>query len=434
MTSSEQKRRIAITGIGVFSPIGIGKEQFWENLQAGRSGIGPTELHRNAATPGSIGGEVRGFTEESAKKDFLKSQRKSIKLMSRETQLGTAAALQCLADSGLDLNTVDHQRIGVLYGANLMFFPPDTMIDPAIACKDDVGVFQFRRWGTDGMGKMEPLWMLKYLPNMPACHIAIFTDARGPNNSVTLDEASPGVALTEALNIMERGAADMMLVGGTGTRIHPVRAIHARLTDPLGFDEAEPENSCKPFDTRRNGQVASEGAACILLEEEEHAKQRGATIYGYLLGGSSSCVASPTGEADITQAVLNAARGALRRANLKPEDIGHVNAHGLASPDADRSEAAALRQLFGEQSVPVTSLKGVLGNSGAAGGFIELVGSLLNLNMAGSVPVTFNCKEPDQELGINIVQNAPLPTQNKTFLNVNFTRLGQASAVVISGA
>lgn len=433
MTSSEQKRNIAITGLGIFSPIGIGKESFWENLRTGKSGIETTRHYNCSATPGGIGGEVKEFNEEAAKKDYLKSQRKSIKVMSRETQLGTAAALQALADSGLDLGAIDHQRIGVLYGANLMFFPPDTMADPAAACKDESGTFQFQDWGTKGLGKMEPLWMLKYLPNMPACHIAIFNDARGPNNSVTLDEASPGVALTEALNIMQRGAADMMLVGGTGTRIHPVRAIHARLLDPLGYDETDPASSCKPFDSRRNGQVVSEGAVCLLLEEEEHAKKRGATIYGYLLGGGSSCVASPTGVADVTKAVLNASRSALRRADMTASELGHINAHGIATVEGDRDEAAALRELLGDSAVPVTALKGQIGNAGASSGFIELAGSLLSLKNDNTIPCIQNCEKPDETLGLNFVSGQPQTPKNKVFLNVNYTRTGQASAVVIAG-
>jgi len=432
MTSTATKRKVAITGIGIFSPIGIGKEAVWESLRSGTSGVEPTRHYHCTATPGGIGGEVKDFTDESVKKEYLKSQRKSIKVMSRETQLGTAAALQALGDSGLNLDAIDHQRMGVLYGANLMFFPPDTMAEPAAACKDEDGVFQFDAWGSKGLGKMEPLWMLKYLPNMPACHIAIFTDSRGPNNSLTLDEASPGVALTEALNILERGAADIMLVGGTGTRIHPVRAIHARLLDPLGFDESDPASSCKPFDERRNGQVVSEGAVCLVLEEEEHAKARGAAIYGYLLGGGSSCVASPTGEADVTQAVLNASRGALRRAGMNAGDLGHVNAHGIGTQEGDRDEASALRQLLDGTPVPVTALKGQIGNAGAASGLIELVGSLLSLNH-GAIPTIQNCQQPDSELGLNLVSSDPLPTENKTFLNINFTRTGQASAVVVAG-
>ncbi|HWL10746.1 MAG TPA: beta-ketoacyl-[acyl-carrier-protein] synthase family protein, partial [Planctomicrobium sp.] len=208
---------------------------------------------------------------------------------------------------------------------------------------------------------------------------------------------------------------------------------HARLMDPLGFDEANPAASCKPFDSRRNGEVAAEGAVCLLLEEEEHAKNRGATIYGYLLGGGSSCVASPSGEPDIAQAVLNASRSALRRADLSAADLGHINAHGIGSVEGDRSEASGLRQLLGDATVPVTALKGQVGNSGAASGLIELVGSLLSLKNADSIPATQNCEQPDGELGLDLVTGQPRTPQNKVFLNVNYARTGQASAVVVAG-
>lgn len=427
------KRKIAITGIGIFSPIGIGREEFLANLQAGKSGIAPMEYYHCTATPGGIGGEVKGFNEDSAKKTYLRSARKSVKVMSRETQLGTAVALQALEDARLDVEAVSRERIGVEYGANLMFFSPESMADAAKACQDEQGHFTFSEWGTTGLKAMEPLWMLRYLPNMPACHIAIITDSRGPNNSVTLDEASPGVALTEALNIMERDAADIMIVGGTGTRIHPVRAIHAKLCDPLGYDAAHPEKSSKPFDQNRTGQVASEGSGCFILEEEEHARNRGAHIYGYLLSGSSSCVATPEGEPDIRQAILNAANSALRRAGLTMADIGHINAHGVAALKEDQIEATALRELIGTHQTPVTALKGHFGNAGAATGFLEMAASLLMLPLEG-IPPVLNCETPDPELGLSLVQGKPLPTTNKKFLNINFTRPGQASAVIIEAA
>jgi len=428
--TADVKRKIAITGIGVFSPIGIGREEFSDNLRSERSGIAPMQYYHCTATPGGIGGEVKGFNEDSAKKTYLKSVRKSIKVMSRETQLGTAVALQALEDARLNPEQVSRERIGVEYGANLMFFTPDSMADAAKACKNEQGQFTFSEWGTTGLRAMEPLWMLRYLPNMPACHIAIITDSRGPNNSVTLDEASPGVALTEALNILERNAADVMIVGGTGTRIHPVRAIHARLCDPLGYDEANPERSSKPFDQNRQGQVASEGAGCFILEEEQHAKNRNATIYGYLLSGSSSCVASPDGTANIQKSIINAVNSALRRAKLTMDDIGHINAHGVATQKEDQTEAGALRELIGDRQIPVTALKGLFGNAGAATGFFEIMGSLLSLSQ-GVVPPVANCKDPDPELGLPLVLGKPLPATNKKFLNINFARPGQASAVII---
>ncbi len=431
--SSQQKRRIVVTGFGMFSPIGIGRAEFQASLNSGSSGIRRTEYYRNSVTPGGVGGEVPGFSEESAKKQYLKSQRKSLKVMCREIQLGTAAALQAIEDAGLDLDSLDHSRFGIEYGANLMFFSPETMADACRAACNSAGDFVFDQWGGPGIASMEPLWMLKFLPNMPACHIAIFTDSRGPNNSVTLDEASPGVALTEALNIMERGAADVMLVGGTGTRLHPVRAVHARLFDQLGYEESNPAASCKPFDERRNGQVVAEGSACLVLEEESHAKARGAKILGTLLSGASSCVNNVRTGADIAQAVANASRAALRRAGMSPQDLGHINAHGLGGVDEDRAEAAGLRQLLGESTqVPVTGLKGFFGNAGAATGFFEAVASLLAVGQ-GRIPQTLNCGNPDPSLGLDIVRGDARPTANKRFLNVNFTRIGQASATVFEG-
>lgn len=434
MSADSSQRRIVVTGIGVISPIGSGRVPFWDHLSGGVSGIRQMQRYHGVATPGNIGGEVEEFTEATAKASYPKSQRKSIKVMCREIQMGAAAAMQALEDSRLDLSGIDHERMGVEFGANLMFFDPESMADSCLNCVDESGEFQFSRWGEAGLGSMEPLWMLRYLPNMPACHIAIFTDARGPNNSITLDEASPGVALTEALNILERGAADMMMVGGTGTRIHPVRTIHARLWEELGYDEAHPSASCKPFDVHRNGMAVSEGAACLILEEESHARSRGATIYATLLGGASSCVATSDGHTNIERAIVNATRGALRRAQIAPETLGHINAHGLGTHDDDRVEAAALHQILGEKTadVPVVGLKGYLGNGGASTGFLEIAASLLSLNQ-GVIPRTLNCTEPDPRLGLDVVTGAPRPTDNKLFLNVNFTRAGQASAVVFEG-
>ncbi|MCA8997187.1 MAG: beta-ketoacyl-[acyl-carrier-protein] synthase family protein [Planctomycetaceae bacterium] len=432
MSEQQSQRRIVITGIGIFSPIGIGVDEFRKNLLGGMSGVRPTQYYHNTATPGGIGGEVLGFDEKSVKKEYLsgKDQRKSLKMMCREIQLGAAAALQALTDSGIDLEAINHARLGVEYGANLMFFDPEGMMDACRAASTDSGDFAFEKWGGDGLSKMEPLWMLKYLPNMPACHIAIFTDSRGPNNSVTLDEASPGVVMTEALNILERGAADMMLVGGTGTRLHPVRAIHAKLFDPLGYDEAHPEASCRPFDVHRTGQVVGEGAACLMLEEEEHAKARGARIYGRFLSGGSSCVLNEEQQPDQKQAILNAVGSALRRAGMTTAELGHINAHGLGTEKADRLEAAAYRELLGEKGVPVTGLKGHFGNAGAATGFFELIGSLLSLK-EGQIPKTLNCEEVESDLGIDVVTGVARAAGNQRFLNVNFTRLGQASAVIV---
>lgn len=275
--------------------------------------------------------------------------------------------------------------------------------------------------------------MLKYLPNMPACHIGIFTDSRGPNNSITLDEASPGVAMTEALNILERGAADVMIVGGTGTRLHAMKTLQARLWDELAYDENDPSASCKPFDAHRSGQVVAEASGSLILEAEEHAKARGATIYGRLISGGSSCVVKGTDESRTNTAIINAMNSALRRGGLAASDLGHINAHGLGTTKDDAAEASAYRALGTSNPIPTTALKGLFGNAGAGTGFLETAASLLFLK-EGLIPPTANCTHPDESLGMDIVTGAPRATENHLFANVNFSAIGQASVTLFEVA
>ncbi len=436
MSSTNRNRRVVVTGIGMISPIGNNRADFGEALLAGRSGITEVESPSRHVAFHGVGGEVKDFDEKSLKKLYFKSkdQKKSIKVMCREVQMGAAAALLALEDSGLDLEAIDHSRLGVDFGANLMFYPPVTLAEACLSCVDEQsGEFDSNRWGADGLKAMEPLWMLKYLPNMPACHIGIFIDARGPNNSITLDEASPGVAMTEALNIIERGTAEMMVVGGTGTRLHTMRTLHSRLWDELGYDAEDISASCKPFDKNRSGQVVAESSGSLLLEEEEHAKARGATIYARLHSGASSCVARADGTTDQAQAVVNTISASLNRAGLSVADLGHINAHGLGTSIGDAEEAKAYRTLLKDANVPITSLKGQLGNSGAGSGFLEIAGSILALR-EGKIPGTLNCSSPDESLGIEVVAGQARATENKLFASVNFTMIGQASSVVLEVA
>jgi 3-oxoacyl-[acyl-carrier-protein] synthase II len=444
--SEESTRRVVITGIGVVSPLGIGAEPFWEKLASGQSGIAPI-IHKenHAGTPRNTGGEVAEFTEKLARKTYLKPLRKNLKVMCREIQLGVASALLALDHSEIDLDTIDHQRFGVDFGANLMLSPPSVLKDGSWNCLeegDENRDFQFDLWGrggsnptgTSGMEKMQPLWLLRYLPNMPACHIGIAADARGPNNSITLDEASGNLALGEAFRVIQRGAADTMIAGTTGTRLHVIKSLHAAIWDSLADTDDPPETWSRPFDKNRSGQVLAEGACSFILEEETQARNREATIYGTILGGGSSCVADKDGNANPRLALVNSMQAALRDANLTPADIGHINAHGLSTIKADREEALAIYDVFGDlaASVPVTALKSYLGNSGSGCGTLELAGSLLGLSH-GVVPATRNYTTPDSEYPLNVVHGEPLTVSNKTVLNINVTRAGQASALIVRG-
>lgn len=427
------EKQVVISGIGVVSPIGIGLDEFWKNLSEASSGIREIALVPYSPVPRRIAGEVRDFNPSTFTK--TREQKKAIRVMCREIQLGFAAATLALDDAGLREGGVAPERLGVEFGANLMLSPPEDLAEACFACVDDGDHFHYEKWGEVGLGKMFPLWLLKYLPNMPACHIGIAADARGPNNSITIDEASANLVIGEALRVIARGHADVMITGSTGTRVHEVKSIHAVMWDALAAAGDSPTQACRPFDLHRTGQVVAEGSGVLILEEAEHAKQRGARIYGRILGAGSSCVFGPEGRGDARRALALAMRLALADAQIEPGQIGHINAHGLATREGDIAEAQAIHDVFGKhaETVPVTALKSLLGNAAAGCGSLELAGSLVALSH-GVIPPTINYKSPDPACRLNIVADKPLPTTNKVFLKVNVTRMGQASAVVAAGA
>ncbi|MCA9016971.1 MAG: beta-ketoacyl-[acyl-carrier-protein] synthase family protein [Planctomycetaceae bacterium] len=431
--NTESRRRILITGMGILSPIGIGVEAFQDSLMSGRSGIRKSELYSYLAAPDSCVAEVAEFNDATIKKQYLKEQRKSIKVMCREIQMGVASANLAMEDSAIDLEAVDSERFGIEFGANLMLSPPDVLYGACIACSEG-DQFHYERWGSEGLAKMEPLWLLKYLPNMPACHIGIIIDARGPNNSITQAEASGNLVLGEAQRVIERGWADVMVAGVTGTRVHEVKAIHAKFWDELADAPADFSKRSRPFDKSRTGQVVGEAACSLLLEEKSHAEKRGAKIWGEVLGTGASCVVKPDGSADTRLAIANSIRAALKRAGVEPGDIGHINAHGLGERAFDVQEYQAIQDVFGDKTseVPVTALKSYFGNSGSACGIVEASGSLVALKQ-GVIPATLNYETPDPDCPPNVVRNEPLPTDNKLFLKISTTTFGQASASVICG-
>jgi 3-oxoacyl-[acyl-carrier-protein] synthase II len=428
-------RDVVITGIGIFSPVGIGREQFWSGISDGRTGIRPTSLLPFVGTPGSIGGEISDFNDEAAKKVYLKSLRKSLKVMCRDIQLGVAAAIQAMEDAGLQPGSVPADRIGIEFGANLMSSPPEVLAGAAVKSQTEVnGVskFDFDKWGQEGLRGMEPLWLLCYLPNMPGCHIGIALDARGPNNSITHDEASGGLAIAEAANIIRRDRADVMVTGVTGTRLQTAKACQYAKWDILADGPAE--TRCRPLDRNRTGEVLAEASAALILEAREHAEARGAKILGTVLGCGASTVAGRDGKADEATAVYQAAVMAGKNAGITPGQLGHVNSCASGHPGRDAMEAAGIRRYLGEfaDRVPVTAFKSYMGSSGSGAGLCEIAASLLGLQH-GVVPKTLNFSDPDPSAPLNVVHGSHLKTDNKLFLKTSVTRMGQAAAIVIQG-
>jgi 3-oxoacyl-[acyl-carrier-protein] synthase II len=431
---ADSERRVVITGLGLLTPLGIGPEPFRAALAEGRGGVRGLEAFPVDGLSCRAAGEVPALDLRAlALPKHRKALTKSLKYMARDIQLAVAAAELAIADAGLADGGVDPTRIGLDLGAGLISSDLDELA-PAIgiAMRDGDG-FDFGTYGREGIPTITPIWLLKYLPNMLACHISILCDCRGPSNTITEADSASTVALGEAFRIIARGRADVMISGGADSKIHPLSLVRMSLLDQLSRWEGEPGAACRPFDAQRSGNVPGEGAGILILEELEHAIRRGARIYGEVLGSGSGCDAKADGGLDPEgRGIEVAVRAALRDAGLAPERVGHVNAHGNATVASDRAEARALARVFGERGVPVVGLKGYLGNIASGSGAVELIGSLLSIN-TGHIPHTLNCDEPDPELPIDVVAGEPRPAANPVFVKTSLTRHGQAAALVVRG-
>ncbi len=414
---------IVITGMGIVSPIGIGREPFWQSLCRRRSGIGRSPLFNDPSLPAPLGACIVDFDP----KQYVRP-RKSLKVMSRDIQLGFAAADLARADAGLDEGLVDPERFGVMFGADMIPCELEELAGAYRSCRVD-GRFDFARWGATVMAELFPLWMLKYLPNMPACHIGIAQDARGPNNTITLGDVSTLSALAEAARVLERGQADVLIAGGVNSRIHPAIWVRSHL---LGQSRrnGDPAAASRPFDALRDGVVNGEGAGAYILEPQRHAQARGAKILARVLGYASAFEPHRKGEACQGSAIRRAIRGALTAAGLDPAELGCVVAHGLSTIEGDRLEAQAIHDTLG--NVPVTAPKSYFGYLGAACGALETAVGILAIQF-GQIPPTLNYEHPDPHCPINVVRGAPQPTDRRAAMVLSYSPQGQAVALVLGG-
>ncbi len=429
-------RRVVITGLGLVTPLGHAPEPFWTALAEGRGAVGKLQAFPVAGVPCDAGAEVRDFSPKAlALPSHKKALAKNMKVMARDIQLAVAAAELAIADGGLaEPGVVDPTRIGIDLGAGLISSDLDELAPALTHSHRPDGTFDFQIYGREGLDQIDPLWLLKYLPNMLACHISILNDCQGPSNSITEAEAASNLAISEAARIIARNRADMMVTGGADSKIHPLSLVRMKLFDQMSRGGGEPSRACKPFDRRRDGWVPGEGAGILILESLEHARARGVRIYGEILGVGSGADAYPAGGLDPDGAGTEIAmRAALHDADLEPSQIGHVNAHGAATAVADLAEARAIHRVFGPgKSVPVTALKGYIGNLASGCGAVELIGSLLGVNH-GLIPAVLNCDEPDPSCDLDLVLGTPRPTSNPVFLKTSLTRHGQAAALVVRG-
>lgn len=420
-------RKVVVTGMGVVSPIGIGTEDFYAALLAGKSGVTIRDEFEGSDLPMRLVSPVTGFEA----KQFVKP-RKALKIMCEPIKFGCAAASMAAEQAGLTEqisdDAVDGQfhispdRVGTVFGTETFFADPHEVARVFRSCIVNRD-YQHDRWGEFAMREIQPLWMLKYLPNMAASHISIAVNARGPSNSICQGAASGLLAVIEAASLVTRGVADVVIAGGTGSQM-ALTAMLYRGTDLLSHWTKDPAAASRPFDKHRDGMVVGEGAGVVVLESLEHATARGATPLAEF-AGSSRLFSSPDLK-NRTAGIESSLKFAIHDAGLPADEIGLVNASASGEIEGDVFEAQAIRNVFGD--APVTAHKSNFGNLGPGTSVVELIGGLQSLQH-GQIPATINFETADPNCPVNIV-TSPQRLSNQSLIKTSYSATGQIATVV----
>jgi len=434
-------RRVVITGMGVVCPLGRDLNTFWTNLVAQNTGISALTCLPADGLDLQFGGQAKCFTGDiehfgPLEKPLQRAIKKNQKVMCREIEMGVAACQMALAHSGLAApESRNPERTGIVFGSDYILTRPEEFSDGVLACFDSNKQFQMPLWPTVGRPKVNPLWLLKYLPNMPASHVAIYNDLRGPSNSVTIREASSAASIAEAVATIRRGAADVMLAGATGSRLEPLRALHFTVSEKLASPRTQPGEMSRPFDSDRNGSLLGEGAGALVLESLENAVARGAKIWGEVVGGVGSAVGgSLAGKSrdSIRIATKNVAAGLIAKGQSAGVSFKsghcHVHACGKSEVDSDRSEANGIHDAFAGEEIAVTAAKSYFGNLGAGSAAVEIVASCLALDRQVLFPL-LNCDRLDPGCPITAADvDSPA---GDAFISLSYSSQGQTSGVLI---
>ena len=422
------RRRVVITGMGCITPLGVRVEELWNNLGIGASGVGLTTVFDAAKFPTRISAEVRGWdiTHEG-------EQERDWHFCGRHTKFAAGAALQAMRDAGLAGGlTGDPSRLGVYLGSGegQQDFDAFTSMMTAAIEGDTLDVAKFTKLGLE---TLHPLAEVEQEPNMPACHLAGLFNAHGPNLNCLTACAASSQAIGEAAELVRRGDADVMLSGGAHSMIHPFGVTGFNLLTALSTRNNEPTRASRPFDRDRDGFVLGEGAAMVVLEELEHARRRGATIHGELLGyGSTADAYRITDTHPEGRGAASCIRMALADAGIGPEAIDYVNAHGTSTSVNDRVETLAIKNVFGARAyrLPVSSTKSMMGHLIAAAGATELIVCLLAIR-DGLLPPTINYEEPDPDCDLDYVPNRAREATCNVALSNSFGFGGQNISLVV---
>jgi len=436
MPKMSNMRRVVVTGIGIVSPIGIGVRAFWDALLAGKCGINRI----SSFDPGGFSCQIAGEAPPFKIGDFVpKTYRKATKVMARDIELAVIAADDAFKDSGLQSSAhtehpnFDGRRFGCNIGAGLISAELNELTSAMNTSRlaDDSNHLDLAQWGRDGMTHLTPLWLLKYLPNMLACHVTIIHQLKGPSNTITCSDASSHLAIGEAFRTIQRGSADLAICGGAESKVNHMGLLRHTLLKRLNESHNEsPQSAVRPFDTDAAGTVLAEGGGLLILEEFEHAKKRGARIYAELVGYAATQDAYRVTEPDPTgRSYGNAIKNALRDADASPEDVDLLIPCGLGIPTHDRAELAGLKSAFGTKlaELPISPIKAQIGSL-AAGSGVEVAAAALAVHH-NKIPPAQNTRKPPENTKLNAA-----PETRDANLNLSVTSVyslgGQNSALV----
>lgn len=426
--------RVAITGLGLVSPLGNAPAALWQALAEGRSGVGTLEHLGLEAYRTRIGGAVRDFQP----RQFI-SDPKTLKLMTRPVRLGVAALELAVRDAqwgdnppGTPPAGLDPARIASFVGSPGHAGDRDELLRALDLSYGDQGL-DLRAFGGEGISTINPLWLLKSLANLVLYFVSMRLGAQGPNANICMSGTGGLMAVGEAFHCIRHDRADVALAGGYESLLDEERLESFEPSGLLYLGNGAAAAASRPFDRGHAGFVAAEGGAFVVLEELGHARARGARIYGELRGYGTAATGLGGRPNDSAEGFAGAMQAALADARLDPWDLDAVYAQGLAIPESDRAEAQALKQVLTSRSAytPVTAVKSYTGNLLAGSGPLELIAALGALAPGGSVPAILNCEHPDPDLGLDYVRGSARPGPFRRVL-VNASGLGGTTASLIA--
>ena len=424
-------RRIVITGIGWVTPLGTGIDPVWKRLLAGESGVAPTTIFDASTFPTQFSAEVKDFEL----KDFLNEHYDDYKHCARNAGFALAAAEMAWTNAGLNGSTgVDPEMVGVYLGGGEGPIDFDNFVAAALAGWDtERRELDSVRWAEAALERLSAVVELEQDPNCAAGHIACRFNARGPNFDTLTACAASTQAIGEAMCMIRRGDADAMITGGTHSMIHPLGVTGFNRLTTLSTRNDSCLTASRPFDRTRDGFVIGEGAGILILEEIENARRRGAPILAEVAGyGSTADAFRVTDMHESGRGAIAAMSAALEDAGVQPADVDYISAHGTGTEENDKTETLAIRTLFGDhaRTVPISSIKSMMGHLIAGAGAVELITCLLAIRDQ-IAPPTSNYANPDPNCDLNYVPNQASPCAIRIALSNSFGFGGQNDTLVV---